>query len=119
MTITNKKRKQLSNNAALEQMSNYIDKEARARRVVAKTATDADNAQLQAEIDGRGFGETLEELANKQIKLADALCLKKSYLDGIENAALYAIEQAKSQADIVSATNTFNTKLSTGASNGK
>ena len=97
----------LTGHADLYKVAGWNDKSQRARRVVADTACDADLAVLQAEADRRGKGETLEQLAHKQLEKAQALAMAVSVIDGLEIAGLKTIDSIQSAEALDETLNTL------------
>ncbi len=100
LAFTKQVRMQLSNYSEAERMVGWVEKEKRARRVLAGAATDVDKQQLTIEATKRGFGETIEQLAQRQIELADILALQNAELDGLEIKAVDAVQHATSIAQV-------------------
>ncbi|WP_395947687.1 hypothetical protein [Caedibacter taeniospiralis] len=100
LAFTKQVRQLLSNNSEAERMVGWVEKEKRARRVLAGTATDADKQRLRIEATTRGFGETIEQLAQRQIELADILALQNAELDGLETKAISTIQHARNMVEV-------------------
>lgn len=90
----------LSGNAEAERMVGWVEKEKRARRVLDNTATENDKKQLQIEAEARGYGETIQKLAARQIELSDALALQNAEIDGMESHVIYLVKQCKKTEEI-------------------
>lgn len=84
-------RKKLTDNADAAKLAGWTNKAGRAERINSGTATAAEVAIVQKESDKRGKGETVEELAAKQLAKADKLANAISVIDGMEDAAIDAV----------------------------
>ncbi|MBN3562111.1 hypothetical protein [Aliamphritea spongicola] len=80
-------RQQISNAADILVTIGWAEKARRAERAIAGMGTAADLAALQAEATARNLGETPEQLAQLQLKKANALHLKTAIIDGWVKAA--------------------------------
>jgi len=63
--------------------ASWTSKELRARRISSGQHSASDVAILQAEVDSRGFGETVEQLVSIQLAKADGLAIASSNIDGM------------------------------------
>lgn len=84
-------RNQMTGNADAAKLVGWNSKVPRAERIIASTASAEDTAIVQAEADKRGKGETVTELATKQLAKAKKLADAVSVIDGVEEAAIEAI----------------------------
>ncbi|WP_116963097.1 hypothetical protein [Fastidiosibacter lacustris] len=100
LNFTKRIRQYLYGHSEAERMVGWVEKEKRARRVLAGAATDVDKQQLTIEATKRGFGETIEQLAQRQIELADILALQNAELDGLEIKAVDGVQHATSIAQV-------------------
>lgn len=91
-TFASDARRKVAAGADHYKTSGWAAKAAIAERIVAGTASDEDRATLQLEVDKRGKGETVEELAQKQVTKAHQLASAVAIIDGMESAALSLIE---------------------------
>ncbi len=107
LAFTKQVRQLLSRHSEAERMVGWVEKEKRARRVLAGTANDADKEQLRIEATKRGFGETIEQLAQRQIELSDILAWQHAELDGLETKAIDAVQHASSIAEVDALLNQF------------
>ncbi|WP_287602750.1 hypothetical protein [Thiothrix sp.] len=87
-------RNKIAKNPTALKASAWGSKEARARRIIDGIATDADTALVRSEADQRGRGETVLQLAKKQIDRATALLTAVSVIDGMESRAIAAVNAA-------------------------
>ena len=90
-------RAKLTNNSDPYKVAGWNGKAQRAQRVLANAASDADISILQAECDKRGKSETPQELAHKQAAKSESLATAVAIIDGMESAALKAIESKRSE----------------------
>lgn len=90
-------RAKLTGYADQYQLAGWVSKSEVAKRVLTGTgtATAKEVASIQAEVDKRGRGETVEELANKQLDKSIKLAMASAIIDGLESAAIHAINEAK------------------------
>lgn len=93
-------RAKLTGYADQYQLAGWVGKAEIAKRVVAGTATDQETASIQAEVDRRGQGETVEELANKQLAKSTQLNIAAAIADGVESAAITAIESTQANEEL-------------------
>ena len=100
LNFTKQIRQYLSGHSEAERMVGWVEKEKRARRVINKTATDNDKKQLQVEVNARGFGETIEQLATRQIALSDELTLQNAEIDGMETNVLDIVAHCQQSSEI-------------------
>ena len=84
-------------------LAGWADKFQRAQRVLAGSASEYDNATLQAESDQRGLSETPAVLAALQVAKGEALASSVANIDGMEHAALQAITEAVDEAEVTAA----------------
>ncbi|GGG02922.1 MULTISPECIES: hypothetical protein [Cysteiniphilum] len=110
LAFTKQVRQLLSNHSEAERMVGWVEKEKRARRVLDGVASDADKQQLTIEASKRGFGETIEQLAQRQIELADILALQNAELDGLETKAIDSVQHAKDIAEVEALLEQFKTE---------
>ncbi|WP_241086846.1 hypothetical protein [Candidatus Vondammii sp. HM_W22] len=96
-TVTVSVRAKLTGYADQYKLAGWNDKSQRANRVITNTASDADIAILQTECDKRGKGETPQDLAKNQAAKGQALATAVAIIDGMESAALAAIESKRSE----------------------
>lgn len=88
-------RQKIAGNPTVLKASAWSSKEARARRIVDGTASPEDVALVQTEADQRGKGETVAQLAEKQLAKAQALLHAVSVIDGMESRAIAAVQAAQ------------------------
>jgi len=93
-------RAKLTNYADQYQLAGWVGKSEIAKRVIAGTATAQEVASIQAEVDKRGKGETVEELANKQLEKSIRLTTSAAIIDGMESAAITAIESTQTSEEL-------------------
>ncbi len=105
-------RAKLTGYADQYKVAGWNDKFQRAQRVIANTASDADIAILQAECDKRGKSETPQELAQKQAAKGQALATAVAIIDGMESAALDAIESKRSENTLAALLDDLQTQAS-------
>jgi len=97
LQLYEKIRANISGYADQYKVAGWNDKYQRAERVIANLSHDVDTSILQAECDKRGRNETPEELANKQINKAKKLAMAVAIIDGMEAAALEAIDSKRNE----------------------
>ena len=95
------------------QFVSWSDKTRRAERVLAGNANDADYVILAAETTARGKGESVEQLAAKQVAKAAALAERSATLDGFEKAILERINTAEDVETLEKLQQEFCAQLST------
>lgn len=93
-------RAKLTNHADQYQLAGWVGKSEIAKRVIAGTASAQEVASIQAEVDKRGQGETVEELANKQLEKSIRLTTSAAIIDGMESAAITAIESTQTSEEL-------------------
>lgn len=92
------RRAEIAQHADRFALSRFPAKAARADRVARGVATADEIAGLQREADKRGRGESAVALAEKQLTKAAFFEVAGDTIDGMETAALDAVEAAKSAA---------------------
>ena len=93
-------RTQLVGDADPYKVAGWSDKHQRARRVVAQTNTVHDLEIVQTEATRRGKGETPLDLAQKQVEKAQALANALAVTDGLESAAVTAVQAQSNASDL-------------------
>ncbi len=108
-------RLQASNAADISVTVGWAEKARRAERAIAGMGTAADLAALQAEATARNLGETPEQLAQLQLKKANAFSLKTAIIDGWFKASgkqVAAMEDpAEAEALLISFKQNLDTQL--------
>ena len=92
-------------------IAGWIAKESRARRFMDKVATEVDTKQLQIEASSRGKKETIENLAIRQIFLADQLAVCNAFVDGYESYYTDKINQSINISEIDSLLSEYNLEI--------
>ncbi len=92
------RRAALAEGADRFKLTGYTSKADRVRRYLAGSATADDLHLIDLEIDRRGRGETREELIGKQGAKAALFEAASVIIDGMESAALAAIEATETEA---------------------
>jgi len=82
------------------QLAGWIGKSEIAKRVIASTATVQEIVSIQAEVDKRGKGETVEYLANKQLEKSIKLTTATAIIDGLESSAITAIKSKQKESTL-------------------
>lgn len=90
-------RSEMTGHADTNEVTGWLKKVPRAERIINGTASEKDIAIQQAECDERGYGETPLELAEKQIKKSDRLDTAIAVVDGMQSAALSAIQSKRNE----------------------
>ena len=93
-------RAMLVGNADSNKVAGYVDKAAIAKRVIAKTADADDLLAVETEATERGQGESVQELAKIHNTKAKALSIARATIDGMESAALNALEKCTTAEQI-------------------
>ncbi|ODS24168.1 hypothetical protein AB835_04630 [Candidatus Endobugula sertula] len=87
----------MTGHADANEVTGWLKKVPRAERIINGTASEKDIAIQQAECDERGHGETPLELAEKQIEKSDRLDTAIAVIDGMQSAALPAIQSKRNE----------------------
>ena len=95
------------------QLTSWQDKAHRAERVLAGDASQTDHAILETEAHARGLGESVEQLAAKQMAKADGLAQRTAMLDGLEKATLIRVDAATDVAALDAVLEGFKAQLIT------
>lgn len=87
-------RKKITAGADIIDIAGWPDKAAIALRVVKSEAIDTEIAAIQQEANDRSRGETVIQLAQRQLAIADWFRMARASVDGLTDAAISAIENA-------------------------
>jgi hypothetical protein len=99
-TFATETRAKLTGYADQYQLAGWVGKSEIAKRVIAGTATDQEVASIQAEVDKRGQGETVEGLATKQLEKSTKLTIASAIIDGLESSAVTAIKSKQKESTL-------------------
>lgn len=90
-------RASMTDHADANEVTGWLKKVPRAERIINGTASEKDIVIQQAECDERGYNETPLELAEKQIEKSDRLDTAIAVIDGMQSAALSAIQSKRNE----------------------
>ena len=92
-------RAKIAGNADQYKLAGWAAKAEAARRVLAGVATTGEIAAIQLESDKRGEGESVTSLAQKIVDKADRLQQANGVIEGMESAAIAAIESKQKESE--------------------
>jgi hypothetical protein len=113
LTTSQRVRGLITDGADYARIAGWLVKESRARRVMVDIGTEIDVKQLEIEAQSRGKGETIKELATRQIFLSDQLALGIAFLDGYESFYIDSIENATKVSQIDGLLAEYNININT------